>query len=332
MTIYHKITVIGGGAWGTALASMATRAGREVTLWAREDDVVTSINEAHENKDFLPGITLPEGLKATSKLADAEGSDVILMVVPAQFVRAVAQDLKSFLKESTPIILCAKGIEQSTGKMMNEVMSEVLPKSPLVVLSGPTFAHEVAKGLPAAVTIASRYQQIAQNVADTLGQTTFRPYLSRDVVGAEVGGAVKNVLAVACGIVAGLELGENARAALITRGMAEMVRFGEARGAKRETMMGLCGLGDLILTCSSTQSRNMSLGMALGQGKSVEQIMMGRKSVAEGYHTASILADIAEQESIDMPIAAAVHKILHQGGDVAKVVEDLMRRPYVSEL
>ncbi|PHZ84205.1 NAD(P)H-dependent glycerol-3-phosphate dehydrogenase [Paremcibacter congregatus] len=332
MTIYHKITVIGGGAWGTALASMATRAGREVTLWAREDDVVTSINETHENKDFLPGITLPEGLKATSKLADAEGSDVILMVVPAQFVRAVAQDLKSFLKESTPIILCAKGIEQSTGKMMNEVMSEVLPKSPLVVLSGPTFAHEVAKGLPAAVTIASRYQQIAQNVADTLGQTTFRPYLSRDVVGAEVGGAVKNVLAVACGIVAGLELGENARAALITRGMAEMVRFGEARGAKRETMMGLCGLGDLILTCSSTQSRNMSLGMALGQGKSVEQIMMGRKSVAEGYHTASILADIAEQESIDMPIAAAVHKILHQGGDVAKVVEDLMRRPYVSEL
>ncbi|NOZ67387.1 MAG: NAD(P)-dependent glycerol-3-phosphate dehydrogenase [Alphaproteobacteria bacterium] len=332
MTIYNKISVIGGGAWGTALAAMAARAGRDVLLWAREDGVVTSINEAHENKDFLPDVTLPESLKATGNLADVAMAEVILMVVPAQFVRAIAQDMKVFLKESTPIILCAKGIEQSTGKMMNEVVTEVLPKSPLVVLSGPTFAREVAADMPSAVTIASKYQQIAQNVADTLGQPTFRPYLSRDVVGAEVGGAVKNVLAVACGIVAGLELGDNARAALITRGLAEMVRFGEVFGAKRETMMGLCGLGDLILTCSSVQSRNMSLGMALGQGKSVAEIMSGRISVAEGYHTAGILAEIAERENIDMPIAAAVNEILHKGGDVKEIVQQLMNRPYVSEL
>ena len=332
MTIYNKISVIGGGAWGTALAAMAARAGRDVLLWAREDGVVTSINEAHENKDFLPDVTLPESLKATENMADVAAAEVILMVVPAQFVRAITQDMKVFLKESTPIILCAKGIEQSTGKMMNEVVTEVLPKSPLVVLSGPTFAREVAANMPSAVTIASKYQQIAQNVADTLGQPTFRPYLSRDVVGAEVGGAVKNVLAVACGIVAGLELGDNARAALITRGLAEMVRFGEVFGAKRETMMGLCGLGDLILTCSSVQSRNMSLGMALGQGKSVSEIMSGRISVAEGYHTAGILAEIAERENIDMPIAAAVNEILHKGGDVKEIVQQLMNRPYVSEL
>ncbi|VAV89432.1 Glycerol-3-phosphate dehydrogenase [NAD(P)+] [hydrothermal vent metagenome] len=332
MTIYNKISVIGGGAWGTALAAMAARAGRDVLLWAREDGVVTSINEAHENKDFLPDVTLPKSLKATGNLADVATAEVILMVVPAQFVRAIAQDMKVFLKESTPIILCAKGIEQSTGKMMNEVVTEVLPKSPLVVLSGPTFAREVAADMPSAVTIASKYQQIAQNVADTLGQPTFRPYLSRDVVGAEVGGAVKNVLAVACGIVAGLELGDNARAALITRGLAEMVRFGEVFGAKRETMMGLCGLGDLILTCSSVQSRNMSLGMALGQGKSVAEIMSGRISVAEGYHTAGILAEIAERENIDMPIAAAVNEILHKNGDVKEIVQQLMNRPYVSEL
>ncbi len=332
MTIYKKIAVVGGGAWGTALASMAARAGREVLLWAREDGVVTSINQTRENKDFLPGIPLPESVKATGDLADVAAADIILMVVPAQFVRAVTLDLKPHLRKSTPIVLCAKGIEQSTGKMMNDVMTEILPKTPFAVLSGPTFAAEVARGQPSAVTIASKYQQIARNIAETLGQPTFRPYLSRDVVGAEVGGAVKNVLAVACGIVAGLELGENARAALITRGLAEMVRFGEAFGAKRETMMGLCGLGDLILTCSSTQSRNMSLGMALGQGKTVDEIMSGRKTVAEGYHTAGILAQIAARENIEMPIAGAVNEILHQGGDVEKIVQDLMNRPYVSEL
>lgn len=330
--IYNKVSVIGGGAWGTALAAMVARAGRDVLLWARESDVVSSINDAHENKEFLPGSALPKALKATDNLERAGAADLILMVVPAQFVRSVVTDLKPYLEASTPIILCAKGIEQSTGKLMHQVTSEVLYKTPLVVLSGPTFAREVAQGLPSAVTIASKYQKIAQNVADTLGQPTFRPYLSQDVVGAEVGGAVKNVLAVACGIVAGMDLGENARAALITRGLAEMVRFGEALGAKRETMMGLCGLGDLILTCSSTQSRNMSLGLALGQGKTIDEIMSGRKTVAEGYHTASILVEIAAREDVEMPIASAVNDILFKGADVASVVQNLMNRPYVSEL
>ncbi len=332
MAVYNKVSVIGGGAWGTALATMAARAGRDVLIWAREDDVVTSINEHHENKDFLPGVALPESLRATGDIGEAAAADIILLVVPAQFVRSIGLELKPFLKGSTPLVLCAKGIEQSTGQLMNELVTEILPKSPLAVLSGPTFAREVARDKPSAVTIASKYQQIAQNIAETLGQPTFRPYLSSDVVGAEVGGAVKNVLAVACGIVAGLDLGENARAALITRGLAEMVRFGEIFGAKRETMMGLCGLGDLILTCSSDQSRNMSLGMALGQGKTVEDIMSGRKTVAEGYHTAGILAEIAARENIEMPIAGAVNEILHKGGDVKKIVQDLMNRPYVSEL
>jgi len=332
MAVYKKISVIGGGAWGTALAAMVSKSGRETLLWAREDDVVTSINQAHENKDFLPGISLSPALKATGDMARAAQADIILIVVPAQFVRAVALDLKPHLAESTPVILCAKGIEQSSGKLMSELVNEVLPKSPLVVLSGPTFAREVAAGLPSAVTIASKYQQIARNIAETLGQPTFRPYLSRDVIGAEIGGAVKNVLAVACGIVAGLELGEDARAALITRGFAEMVRFGEVFGAKRDTMMGLCGLGDLILTCSSPQSRNMSLGMALGQGKNIDDIMAGRKTVAEGYFTASILADIAARENIDMPIAGAVNQILHHGANVMETVRDLMNRPYVSEI
>jgi len=332
MAIYNKISVIGGGAWGTALAAMSARAGRDVLLWAREEAVVTSLNTTQENKDFLPDIALPKSLKATGSLKEAAAADLVLMVVPAQFVRSVALELKGHLKDSTPLVLCAKGIEQISGKLINDVVTEILPKSPLVVLSGPTFAREVALGLPSAVTIASRYQKIAENVADTLGQPTFRPYLSRDVIGAEVGGAVKNVLAVGCGIVAGLGLGDNARAALITRGLAEMIRFGEAFGAKRETMMGLCGLGDLILTCSSPQSRNMSLGMALGQGKAVAEIMSGRISVAEGYHTASILAEIAQRENIEMPIAGAVNDILHKGGNVKKIVQDLMNRPYVSEL
>ena len=215
---------------------------------------------------------------------------------------------------------------------MSEVVTEILPKSPLVVLSGPTFAREVALGLPSAVTIASKYQQVTQRLSDAIGQPTFRPYTSRDVVGAEIGGALKNVFAIACGVTAGRKMGDNAHAALITRSLSEMVRFGEHYGADRSTMMGLCGLGDLILTCSSTQSRNMSLGIAIGEGKSVEEIMEGRKTVAEGYHTSSILAQICREKGIDMPIVMAVNGILHEGKDVSTVIEDLLNRQFVSEI
>ena len=327
-----KIGVVGAGAWGTALAQQSAKAGCDVTLWAREDEVVTSINERHENELFLTGIELSEHVKATSKLSDIAGVDFIFMVVPAQFLRIVLSDLKEHISENAVIVLCAKGIEQSSGMLMSEVVAEVLPKSPLVVLSGPTFAHEVAKGLPSAVTVASKYQQIALRLSTAIGLPTFRPYASRDVLGAEIGGALKNVFAIACGITTGRNMGDNARAALITRGLAEMVRFGEHYGAKRATMMGLCGLGDLILTCSSPQSRNMSLGIAIGEGKKVEDVMSGRRTVAEGYHTSSVLANICKREDLDLPIVMAVNEILHEGKDVEIAIRDLLNRPFVDEI
>lgn len=327
-----KIGVVGAGAWGTALAQQSAVAGCDVTLWAREDDVVTSINERHENEMFLDGVALSENIKATSELKEIAGVDYIFMVVPAQFVRTVLLELKSHISENAVIVLCAKGIEQSTGKLMTEVVAEILPKSPLVVLSGPTFAREVANGLPSAVTIASKYQRVTERLSDAIGMPTFRPYMSRDVVGAEIGGALKNVFAIACGITTGRKMGDNARAALITRSLAEMVRFGEKHGAERVTMMGLCGLGDLILTCSSPQSRNMSLGIALGEGKTIEEVMTGRKTVAEGFHTSSVLANICREEELDMPIVMAVNDILHEGKDIDTVITALLSRPFVDEI
>ena len=330
--VSYKIGVVGAGAWGTALAQLSAKAGCDVTLWAREQDVVTSINERHENEIFLDGITLSEQVTATNQLSDMAGSDFIFMVVPAQFVRSVLAELRGHISENAVIVLCAKGIEQSSGKIMTEVVSEVLPKSPLVVLSGPTFAREVANGLPSAVTIASKYQQVTKKLSEAIGQPTFRPYASRDIIGAEIGGALKNVFAIACGITTGRKMGDNARAALITRSLAEMVRFGEVHGADRSTMMGLCGLGDLILTCSSPQSRNMSLGISIGEGKSVDELMSDRKTVAEGYYTSSVLARICREEKIDLPIVMAVNDILHEGKDVDAVITDLLSRPFISEI
>ena len=327
-----KIGVVGAGAWGTALAQLASMTGCDVTIWARENDVVTSINDRHENEMFFKDIKLSENMTATANLADMAGSEFIFMVVPAQFVRSVLSDLKEHISDSATIVLCAKGIEQSSGKLMTEVVSEISPKSPLVVLSGPTFAREVAQGLPSAVTIASKYQRVTERLSDAIGQPTFRPYASRDIVGAEIGGALKNVFAIACGITTGRKMGDNARAALITRSLSEMVRFGERYGAERSTMMGLCGLGDLILTCSSPQSRNMSLGISIGEGKTVEELMADRKTVAEGYHTSSVLAKICRDENIDLPIVMAVNDILHEGKDVDTVITDLLNRPFVSEI
>lgn len=326
-----KISVIGGGAWGTALACVAARREGIVTLWAREEAVVTAINESHENTGFLPGIKLADSICATSDIAQAAKADVILMVPPAQFLRGVLSSLKPHLSRETILVLCAKGIEQSTGLLMTEVAAQVVPGQPVAVLSGPTFAAEVAKGLPTAVTIAADDVTHADDVARILGRQYFRPYVSDDAVGAEIGGAVKNVLAIACGIVAGRGLGENARASLITRGMAEMLRFGEAKGATRETLMGLSGLGDLILTCSSLASRNMSLGAALGQGQTLDDVMRTRNTVAEGAFTAPILAKVAQDLGVDMPIVRAVNGILHEGLNVAQAIEDLLSRPFRKE-
>ncbi|MGD8327203.1 MAG: NAD(P)H-dependent glycerol-3-phosphate dehydrogenase [Sphingomonadales bacterium] len=326
-----KISVIGGGAWGTALACVAAKAGNETQLWAREGEVVEAINERHENEVFLKGVALPTSIKATSDIAQAGEADVILMVPPAQYLRAILKDLLPHIKSDTPLVLCSKGIEQNSGLLMTDVAVQVAPEHPIAVLSGPTFAAEVARGLPTAVTIAAEDASLAESITEILGQKNFRPYVSDDIVGAEIGGAVKNVLAIACGIVAGRKLGENARASLITRGLAEMLRFGVAKGAKKETLMGLSGLGDLILTCSSLQSRNMSLGAALGEGQSLEEILATRNSVSEGAFTAPILDKLARDMGVDMPIVRAVNGILNEGLDVEKAMAELLSRPFRKE-
>lgn len=326
-----KIGILGGGAWGTALAAAATQAGRDTLLWARESDVVDAVNQDHENTVFLPGVPLDAGLRATNQLSDLGDRDAVLMVAPAQYTRAMAAQLAEHLRADVPLVICSKGIEVSTGELLSTAIAEAAPGHPVGVLSGPTFAAEVARGLPCAVTLAVEDEGLGARLVDALGLPTFRPYLSSDIVGAQIGGAIKNVLAIATGVAAGLGTGENARAAVITRGLAEMVRFGAIYGARRETLMGLSGLGDLILTCSSTQSRNMSLGKAVGEGKSFADIMAERNSVAEGAHTVDIVYQIAREKNLDMPITKAVYRILKEGKNARDVMDDLLARPFTDE-
>jgi glycerol-3-phosphate dehydrogenase (NAD(P)+) len=325
------IGIVGGGAWGTALACVVARGGREVCIWAREAEVVDSINQSQENKMFLPGVTLPEGVAATGDLAAIASADAVLLVAPAQATRAVSINLAPHISEGVPIIICAKGIEQESGEFLSEVLGETVPHASCMVLSGPSFAADVARGLPTAVTLAARTLEMARPVADALAIPSFRPYLSNDIIGAQVGGAVKNVLAIACGIVDGKGFGESARAATTARAFAELQRFGKAMGARPETLGGLSGLGDLILTCSSTQSRNMSLGAALGKGRSMDDVMAERNSVSEGVHTASILAVLAERHGIEMPISAAVNAIVSGKAGVGETIENLLNRPIRAE-
>jgi glycerol-3-phosphate dehydrogenase (NAD(P)+) len=322
-----RVGVIGGGAWGTALAQVAAEGG-ETILWAREPEVVEAVNSAHENRLFLQGVPLSPEIRATSELADLAGCGALLVVTPAQHMRSV---LASLPKLDAPLILCAKGMEEATTRLMHEVARDEQPHSPIAVLSGPTFAHEVAARLPAAVTLAAEDVAIGEALRERLARPWFRPYLSDDVVGAEIGGAVKNVLAIACGVVEGRRLGLNARAALISRGFAEMTRFGLARGARAETLAGLSGLGDLVLTCSSTSSRNFSLGKGLGEGRSPEALLADRRTVAEGAHTAPVLNRAARDAGVDMPIVAAVCALLGGEASVEEVVERLLSRPLKSE-
>jgi glycerol-3-phosphate dehydrogenase (NAD(P)+) len=318
-----KVAVIGGGAWGTALAQVAAKAGREVLLWAMESDVVEAINASHENKVFLPGIALDPGIRATADLDEIGDSDLWLVVTPAQHMRSV---LERAPRCDVPRILCSKGIEDHSGELLHKVAGEACPGAPIAVLSGPTFAHEVANGLPTAVTLAAEDLSLAKDLRSSLAQPTFRIYVSDDVAGAEIGGAVKNVLAIACGVVEGRGLGQNARAALIARGFAEMTRFGVGMGARPETLAGLSGFGDLVLTCSSTSSRNYSLGKGIGEGRSAAELMADRRTVAEGAFTAPVLARLAHQRGIEMPIVDAVDRLL-KGAAVESVVEDLLSRP-----
>lgn len=318
-----NIGVLGGGAWGTALAQVAARGGEPVTLWAREDDVVTSVNAAHENALFLSGIPLSPSIHATGDLTALSDSDALLVVVPAQFLRSVLSQLPA---GNRPLVLCAKGIEAGTQKLVAEIARELHPDAPVAVLSGPTFAHEVAKGLPTAVTLACEDDALRDALAERLGGPTFRTYGSSDVTGAEIGGAVKNVLAIACGVVEGAGLGLNARAALIARGFAEMTRFGVARGGRPETLAGLSGLGDLVLTCSSTNSRNFSLGVGLGKGKAASELLADRRTVAEGAATAPVLREAARAAGVEMPVTEAVCALL-EGTPVRAVVDALLARP-----
>ena len=328
----QRLAIIGGGAWGTALAIVARRAGTAVVLWARDRGVAAEINERHQNSLFLPGVMLDPAVTATADLRAAmENAEGILLVVPAQFLRGVLHLLAPRLRQGLPILLCAKGIEAASLKLMSEIAAEILPRCPSAVLSGPTFAAEVARGLPTAVTIASRDASLGRAFVTALGSGKFRPYLSEDPIGAEIGGAVKNVLAIACGIVSGRGLGDNARAALITRGLAEMIRLGVAKGGRPETFSGLSGLGDLVLTCNAAQSRNFSLGLALGQGERLDAVLRGRRSVVEGVATAVAVVRLGERLGVEMPISEGVDSVLHRGELIDAMIEQLLRRPYRAE-
>ena len=323
-----RLTIIGGGAWGTALATVACRAGSDTTIWARDPAIAAAIAKRHENPVYLPGITLDSAIRATADLADAvAGSEAALLVVPAQFLREVFAALIPHLPATLPLLLCAKGIETGSLKTMMELVIELLPGARLAVLSGPSFAADVARDLPTAVTIASHDADAAHLFAAALGNPRFRPYLSEDPMGVEIGGAVKNVLAIACGIVDGLGLGDNARAALITRGLAEMTRLGIAKGARPETFAGLSGLGDLVLTCSGAQSRNHRLGVALGRGQSLGDALAGSRSIVEGVASAASITALAGSLGVEMPIVAAVDAVLHHGMAITPMIEGLLARP-----
>ena len=327
-----RLAVIGGGAWGTALASVAVRAGRQIVLWVRDPKLVAAVNQRHENPLYLPGIALDPALAATTDpLAATAAADAVLIVVPAQFLRGALTMLMPLMPAGLPLLLCAKGIEAESLQTMSEVAAELMPEAAIAVLSGPSFAAEVARGLPTAVTIASADPALARAFAAALGTARFRPYTSNDPLGVEIGGALKNVLAIACGIIEGHGLGNNARAALITRGLAEMIRLGLAKGAQPETFRGLSGLGDLVLTCTAAQSRNYALGLALGQGKSSAQALAGSRSVVEGVATAAAVARLAGRLGIEMPITAAVDGVLHHGMAIEVMIDALLSRPYRSE-
>jgi glycerol-3-phosphate dehydrogenase (NAD(P)+) len=328
----QSVGIVGAGAWGTALAVTARRAGRDVLIWAYEPETVAGINEKHLNEVYLPGIKLDRAIKATTRLEEVASCDLLLLVTPAQNLREIASELARHVTRGQAVVICSKGIEQATGMLPSEIVAELMPEVAVAVLSGPSFAAEIAKKLPAAVTLATGKESQGRALAHALSHPPFRCYWIDDVVGAEIGGAVKNVYAIAAGIVAGKKLGASAHAALVTRGFAEMTRFGTALSARRETLTGLSGLGDLVLTCGSPQSRNMSLGIELGKGRSVNEVLDKRLTVTEGVYTASAVVELAAARGIDMPIAQAVHAVVSGLATVDEAIEALLARPLRAEL
>ncbi len=327
---YGHVGVVGAGAWGTALALVAAQAGRRVTLWAREPDVIRSIREERENTRFLSGVALPDAISATGNIADLAAAEALLVVVPAQHLRETLSHAAAHFRSGVPVVLCAKGVERGSGKLLNEVLAECASAAEPAILSGPSFARDVARHLPTAVTIAAA-KGIAPRLQATLGHSTFRPYASDDVIGVALGGAAKNVYAIGCGIVSGLGLGESARAALLARSFAELCRLGAAMGAKPETLMGLSGLGDLVLTATSPSSRNYAFGLGLGQGRPCAELTASGQPLAEGVETAGALVARARRHAIELPVAEAVADIL--GGTLAlgEAIPRLMARPLKSE-
>lgn len=329
-TVLHRIGVVGAGAWGTALALAAARAGRDVTLWMRDADAAREMAESRRTSRTLPGLALPANLQPTADLSRLSAVDAVLMVIPTQAMRPVLQALDLVVTQTVPIIACSKGIERATGLFVTDVINDALPANPAGILSGPSFATDVAGGLPTAVTLACRDAALAQALGGALGSAAFRIYHSSDVRGVEIGGAAKNVLAIAAGIVVGRGLGESARAALVTRGFAELRRFGSAYGASADTLMGLAGLGDLLLTCASPQSRNFSLGVQIGAGQPLAEVTRTGK-LAEGAETASVLVALAKARAVDMPVAGMVDAVLRGWVTVDGAAEALVSRPQRAE-
>lgn len=327
----NRISVIGGGAWGTALALTAARAGATATLWARDPDTVRDIQTRYRNARYLPGITFDEEIHATADLRAALQADAILLVTPAQTTRETLREIVSAGGYDGPLVLCAKGIEQSTGELLSEVLKDELPQAEAAALSGPSFADDVARGLPTAVTIAAETMETANRLCEAMASPAFRPYASTDVIGTLVGGALKNVLAIACGAVVGRKLGASAQAALTARGFAELSRLGAAMGARSETLTGLSGLGDLVLTCSSPQSRNFSFGIKLGEGQKAADLIGAGGKLAEGAYSARIAVELAKRLNIELPICETVARMIDEGLSVDDALTILMSRPLKHE-
>jgi glycerol-3-phosphate dehydrogenase (NAD(P)+) len=326
-----KVTILGAGAWGTALAVACNRAGCAVTLWSRNARVVELVKEKNVNELYLPEAFIDSAIRVTSSLEDACDAEVLLVAIPSQYVRMILISLSNLVDATVPVVICSKGIERGSLALMSEVIGDVLPNNPVAVLSGPNFADEVARGLPTASTLACADHALGEHLMYSLGSISFRPYLSDDVIGAQIGGAVKNVIALACGIVIGKQFGQNALAALMTRSLAEMRRLVVAKGGKEETLMGLSGIGDMMLTCSSVKSRNTSAGIALAQGKTVAEIIGERMSVAEGLANAESIAQLAEGYDVSMPICSTVHRIVSGALNVEDGIRDLVGRPFTVE-
>lgn len=327
---YNRIAVIGAGAWGTALALVAAANSKNVLLWARESEVVADIGASRQNHRFLPDVVLPDTIEATGEIRRTTEVEAVLLAAPAQHVRAVAASLASAVGAGLPVVLCAKGIESGSGKLVVEVLSEVLPHCSPAILSGPSFARDVARGLPTAVTIAGP-REVATRLQATLSRPGFRPYITDDLIGVALGGAAKNVYAIACGMVEGAGFGESARAALVSRSFAELMRLGAALGARGETLMGLSGLGDLVLTATSPASRNYALGLALGRGVRISDAIGAGHPLAEGASTAPALVARAQRLGVELPIAEAAADVLQQKLAVSEAARLLLSRPLKAE-